>query len=278
MEILIAENSGFCYGVERAYDLAKAQKNGRIFTWGQLIHNSQIVEELEKQGVYSVDSLENLKQGDIVILRAHGISENLRQKIESKGVKIIDGTCPFVKKAHLIAQKTVEKKWRLVIIGDKNHPEIQGIQEDFPQAIVIQNQTEVKNFKTKLNKQPMGIICQTTIQPEKAKKIVDLIQEISPSAIFENTVCNATHTKQNSAKELAKKVDVMLIVGGKNSNNTKMLQEICSEICPSYLISEAKEIQAEWLKNCQKIGLTGGASTPMWLIEKVKEWILKNCF
>lgn len=276
MKIIIADNPAFCYGVERAYDLVKAQKGSNIFTWGPLIHNPQIVAEIKEQGIESIDSLEKLKTEDTVILRAHGVSDKTRKNLCNHGVKIIDGTCPFVTKAHLIAQRFIKNNYKLVILGDKNHPEIRGIYEDFPSAIVIKKIEDIAMCKSKLTEGRIGIICQTTIKIEDVNQIIKKIKNINPDALFENTICNATHVKQNSARKLAQQVDCMLVVGGKNSNNTKMLREICAEFCPTYLISDVEEINLSWFDDCEKIGITGGASTPLWLIKKVKERLLQS--
>jgi len=275
MKVIIADNPAFCYGVERAYNLAKQQNKQNVFTWGPLIHNPQIVKELQQKGIKIVSTFHELKKGDTVILRAHGISNKTKKQLEKKEIAILDGTCPFVTKAHLIAQKFIENNYQLVIIGDRNHPEIQGIYEDFPQAIVIKDLTEIAKHQNKLRKKKLGIICQTTIKNQAFQEIIENIKLINSQLVFENTICNATHAKQDAARKLAEQVDCMLIVGGKNSNNTKMLYEICRKYCLSYFISNANEIKISWFKNCKRIGITGGASTPLWLIEKVKKKIIK---
>ncbi len=275
MEVIIADNPAFCYGVERAYNLAKEQSGSRIFTWGPLIHNPQIVAELTALGIQRIDSLEDLHNGDTVIIRAHGISDKTKQKLENKEITVLDGTCPFVTKAHLIADNFVKQGLHLVIIGDKEHPEIRGIYEDFPEAIVIKNLNDVAALNFELSsKKNLGIICQTTIKARDVERILDQIKTKNPNITFENTICNATHAKQSAAEDLAKKVDCMLIIGGKNSNNTKMLHEVCQKHCTSYLISDIEEIRSGWFDYCEKVGITGGASTPLWLIEKLKNRLI----
>lgn len=238
---------------------------------GPLIHNPQIVDELEEKGIQIVENLEKLSPIDVVIIRAHGISNNLREILKKKDVKIVDGTCPFVTKAHLIAQNFIKNDYKLVIIGDKYHPEIRGIYEDFPEAVVVKNIDEIKIQQENLAGEKLGVICQTTIKAKEAEEIVNKLKSIGKEVVFKNTICNATHEKQEAAQNLAKQMDLMLVVGGKDSNNTKMLYEICQELCPSYLISDIGEIKREWFEDKEKVGITGGASTPMWLIEKVKE-------
>lgn len=241
--------------------------------FGELIHNPQVVQELEEKGIQVLENLESLTVGDIVIIRAHGISNKIRKKLLNKGVRIIDGSCPFVTKAHLIAENFMQDGYQLVIIGNENHPEIRGIYEDFPDAVVIKNVNDVDilQYNSSSNKNKFGVICQTTIKQKEVEEIVNKLQMLAKEVVFENTICNATYEKQEAARKLAKKMDVMIVVGGKKSNNTKMLWEICDEFCKSYLISDMNEIKAEWFKGVEKVGITGGASTPMWLIEKVKE-------
>lgn len=269
MKIYIADSPAFCYGVQRAYDLSKENIQGTVYMFGPLIHNPQIVKEFEEKGVKIIQDIQKLKPKDTVILRAHGVSNGLRKKLEKQKVRIVDGTCPFVTKAHLLAENFINQGLKLVIIGDQNHPEIKGIYEDFPTAIVIKDFQAIQN-QNFLPTDQLGIICQTTIQLLEVEKIVEALKQKTTKVFFENTICNATHEKQASAKKLAQNMDLMLVVGGKNSNNTQMLYEICQKICPTYLISDLEEIQKAWFKGKEKIGITGGASTPLWLIEKIK--------
>ena len=272
LQIIIADKPAFCYGVQRAFELAKNAQGQKLFMYGPLIHNPQIVKQLKTKGFQEINDFKKLKKGDTVIIRAHGVSQKTKQHLVSLGVKIIDGTCPFVAKSHLIAQKIIKKGHRLIIIGNKNHPEIKAIVEDFPEAIVIKSLEEAQQCNISAQDK-LGVMCQTTIKLYEAEKIVNILRKKTAQVCFENTICNATHEKQTSAKKLAQNVDIMIVVGGKNSNNTKMLQQICQKNCPTYLISEISEIQQQWFKNIKKTGITGGASTPMWLIEKVEEKI-----
>lgn len=269
MKVVIAENPGFCYGVERAYALAKENKNKGVFMLGELIHNPQVIAELEKDGIRVVQNLEKLPTESSVIIRAHGVSNQTRKQLKEKKIKILDGSCPFVIKAHLLAQNFIKSNLQLVIIGNPQHPEIKGIYEDFPTAWIVQKAADIEFLPIKKTTK-IGVICQTTLKLNEVKQLVSVLKQKTDFIDFQNTICSATSSKQISAKEVANKVNLMIVVGGKNSNNTLSLYTLCQEICPTYLITAPEEIKPEWFKQIKTVGLTGGASTPMELIEKVK--------
>lgn len=244
---------------------------------GELIHNPQVVSELEKEGINIINQINDLPKNSTVIIRAHGVSNKRRKQLLEKKIKIIDGSCPFVTKAHLLAQQFVKQGLQLVIIGDRNHPEIRGIYEDFSDAWIIKTKEEINTlpFQSLMG---LGVICQTTLKQDEVEQIVALLKIKYTKVEFQNTICSATDSKQKAAKELAEKVDLMLIVGGKKSNNTLSLYTLCKKICSTQLISDISELQMEWFQNIKTLGITGGASTPLWLIEKVRDTIQKNLF
>lgn len=268
MEVIIADYSGFCFGVKRAIDAAEKSIDAKetAYTLGPIIHNSQEVERLKCSGIVSAD-INDINEGTVII-RTHGVGPNLIKKLESKNIKIIDGTCPFVKKVHKLAIDICEKGYLLLIIGDHNHPEVEGIKDWCVGDVkVINTPEEANNFYT--NKK-VGIVVQTTQTEENVKKIMEILESKLDIAIFHNTRCDATLQRQKSAASLAADVDIMIVIGGKHSSNTKKLAQVCqSEGAKVYHIETAKELKKEWFKPNFKVGITAGASTPDWIIKEV---------
>lgn len=276
MEIILVEPVGYCYGVERALNIAhKAlqSENTNIYTLGPIIHNPQVVEELKKEGIKITENLEGVDIGTIII-RAHGIDPKKIRKAKEIGHKIIDATCPFVKINQNRASQLIKEGYFLIVIGEKKHPEILGIlaKADGP-SIVIESESDCKKLP---DVKRVGVITQTTQSIENFISIASyLLRKYNEIKIF-NTICDETIKRQNSTKDIAKKVDLMLIIGGKNSANTLRLAEICKKINKnSYHIETSKEIKKEWLNGVKKVGISGGASTPEWLINKVIKVIKK---
>lgn len=268
MKIKLARKAGFCFGVKRAIDitfnLAKEGNSG-IYTYGPLIHNPQVVEELRLKGVKTVD---DLKSPDIktIIIRTHGVSPEVYAETSQMGYNVIDATCPFVKKAQNFAQILRDEGYQVLIIGDKQHPEVQGLLGFAGgDAIVADSAEQLPELKKKV-----GIIVQTT-QPfdtfrEIILQVIDRVREIK----IYNTICDFTAQRVRETRELAEEVDLMVIVGGKNSSNTNQLVKLSKDVCAKvYHVETAEELKEEWFEGVENAGITGGASTPQWIIEDV---------
>ncbi|GAX88190.1 4-hydroxy-3-methylbut-2-en-1-yl diphosphate reductase [Lebetimonas natsushimae] len=268
MLIKKAKSYGFCFGVKRAVEIAEDSKNA--VTLGPLIHNPLEIKRLaQNYNVNYVDSIDkiddNIKR---VIVRTHGIPKKELEKLKNKNIEIIDATCPFVKKPQEIVEEMSKAGYDIVIFGDINHPEIKGVMSYsvHERVFVVLDVKELKNIKLK---EHIATVAQTTRKINDYLKITDyLIQNYKEVRVF-NTICNATFENQDAVRELAKEADIMIIIGGKNSSNTKQLYNIASEYCESYLIENENEINPEWFKNKKLCGISAGASTPEWLVEKI---------
>ena len=268
MEVILAEYLGFCYGVKRAIKIARENADGKSCTLGPIIHNPQMVARLKSEGVDSVENISDMKEGTIII-RSHGVGPQVYAEAESKGLKIVDATCPYVKKAQLSAKKLVEEGYKVIIIGEKNHPEVKSIFEwSNKEAIILETEEEAKQLSSC---QKLGIVSQTTVSGERFKKIVSQLIDKSSEIKILRTICTATDQRQAAATELAKNVDAMIVIGGKNSANTTRLAQLCEQTCKTYHIETAKELSPEWLNQIEKIGITAGASTPDWIIWEVQK-------
>lgn len=268
MEVILAEHLGFCYGVKRAIEIARenASSNGTSSTLGPIIHNPQMVERLKNEGVGTVGSLDEMKDG-LVIIRSHGVGPKVYEDAESRGLELVDATCPHVKKAQLSAKLLSEEGYTVVIIGEKNHPEVKSIFEWTARgAYIIETEAEAEKLP-RIGK--LGIVSQTTFSAERFQRIVSRLLEKSREIKILRTICTATDLRQTAALELAEKVDMMLVIGGKNSANTSRLAQICATKCKTYHIETVAELQDDWMKGVNKIGITAGASTPDWIIKEV---------
>ncbi|SDP70044.1 4-hydroxy-3-methylbut-2-enyl diphosphate reductase [Selenomonas ruminantium] len=268
MEVILADYLGFCYGVKRAVNIAQenASADGTASTLGPIIHNPQVVDRLKAQGVGTVDDLEEMDRGTVII-RSHGVGPDVYAKAEERGLNLVDATCPHVKKAQLSAKQLIDDGCTVVIIGEKKHPEVRSIFEwSYGKATIIETEEEADALDSCAK---LGIVCQTTFSGEKFKDIVVHLLEKSRDVHIQRTICTATDQRQRAALDLAAKVDMMLVVGGKNSANTSRLSQICAEKCLTYHIETADELQDEWFDKIEKIGITAGASTPDWIIKEV---------
>jgi len=281
MDIKTAKYSGYCFGVKRALKLAeeilkKNQcKKTKIFTLGPIIHNSGVTNKLAKKGLISVENLEKITPGSIFIIRSHGMSQVLVNEIKKKNIKIIDATCPFVKKAQARAEDLSKNGYFVVIVGNRNHPEVMGIKDHVlnKNYAVIKNEADAEKTSSK---KKIGVVVQTTQTIEKLCLITSKLLGKAKELVVFNTICNTTKKRQNSTKKLANSVDIMIVVGGKKSANTTHLVEIskkCSAV--TYHIENYKEIKPQWFNNVKKVGISGGASTPVEDIIDVKEAIEK---
>ncbi|MBM4307061.1 MAG: 4-hydroxy-3-methylbut-2-enyl diphosphate reductase [Deltaproteobacteria bacterium] len=274
MKLIIAKSAGFCFGVKRAMEIALAasQKHpAPLYTLGPLIHNPQAVEYLEQQGIRVKNKVGQITRGT-VILRSHGVSSGDLEKVRKKGLKIIDATCPIVKKAHFFAKFLRRNGYFLLIVGDKDHPEVEAIRSYLDEKVEVVEQPEILSRLGPWKK--LGIIAQTTQSFELFEKVVAASLYRAREVRVFNTICHATAVRQKEAVEIAKKVDCMIVAGGYNSGNTQRLSGICREVQPqTYHIETASKLNPNWLANKEKIGLTAGASTPSWIIHEVEKEI-----
>lgn len=273
MKVKLADKLGFCFGVKRAIKLAESHQGG--ITLGPLIHNKKEIERLKSDfGVILKESVSEIPKDSAVIIRTHGIPKNDLITLKKNTQKVIDATCPFVTKPQKICEKMSAEGYGIVIFGDINHPEVQGVMSySSTEPIVVMCVEDLLGRKLK---DKIALVSQTTKKIEDFLKIADyLIQKSAEVRIF-NTICNATFDNQEAARRLSREVDVMIIAGGKNSSNTKQLLSICLENCAdSYLIEDESELRAEWFTGKKLCGVSAGASTPEWIIRQIVQSIEK---
>ena len=269
MKVILAKQAGFCFGVKRATQMAfdAAGKDQKTYTLGPIIHSPQVVGKLENLGIRALDSLDGLESGTIII-RSHGVEYKEMSEAQQKNLDIVDATCPFVKKAQEHVKSLSETGYGVVVVGDADHPEVQGIVSYGGEKVfVVASGEEVKKLP-KMKK--IGVVAQTTQSFENLKNVVcECLLRGGEIRVY-NTICDATTVRQEEAKELAGRVDCMLVVGGFNSANTRRLLEVCAEIQPhTYHIETAAEINPVWFEGAERVGVTAGASTPKWIIDEV---------
>lgn len=277
IKIKLAKHAGFCFGVRRAIGIAEnalKQKNSKIFCLGELIHNSTVVRNLEKQGLKMVKDLKEIPRDGFLIIRSHGAAPEIFEEARKKKINIIDATCPFVRKAQEIAKDFYEKSFQVVIIGDKKHPEILAINANTKNtAIVVNSKKEALKIK---NFSKIGLLIQTTSKVELLKEVANILIEKTKNLCVSNTICLDSFSKKEEVKKMSKNIDLLFVIGDRKSNNTKKLSEIGTGTgIKTYQIESANEIKTEWLKEKTKIGITAGASTPDMLIDQVKDKIKK---
>ena len=285
MEVTVAKSAGFCFGVKRAVDTVYREiESGEkpVYTFGPIIHNEQVVEDLENRGVqviHSEDELEGLSGGTVVI-RSHGVSRDVCEKIEARGMKIVDATCPFVKKIHRIVDEEGRKGRHVVIIGSADHPEVQGIMGWASGPVTVMHTAEEAESFVPENGKPISIVAQTTFNYNKFKDLVEILckkrydNNVLNILNILNTICNATEERQREAKNIAGEVDTMLVVGGRHSSNTQKLFEICKKECGNtYYIQTPVDLDSETFQCSSYVGITAGASTPNKIIEEVQEHV-----
>lgn len=275
-EIKVAESAGFCFGVDRAVKLVYGElENGNksVATLGPIIHNADVVNDLTNRGVRITDSVDDLKEGEKAVIRSHGVGKKIYEGLDQKGNAYIDATCPFVARIHKIVREKTEEGYFILIAGDKDHPEVQGIVGHCDENYyVFKDEDQLKSFFSKNYKnleKKLAIVAQTTYNILIWGECLKVIPKDENILVFD-TICNATSQRQSDAALLSKEVDVMIVVGGKNSSNTIKLYNVCSENCPSYHIENADELYSLNLKNAEKIGITAGASTPAYIIKEVQ--------
>ncbi len=272
IEIVVVESAGFCFGVKRAidiaFDLARKDRRG-IYTFGPIIHNPQVIEKLRDKGVFST---EDVYQDDakVMIIRTHGIPLDLMEKASKMGYEIVDATCPFVKKAQHYAKLLSEEGYQVIILGDRDHPEVKGLVSYAGGDVLVIGDKEILPEL----KHRVGIVVQTTQPVENLKRLMGKVMEQSKEMKVYNTICNSTAQRLAETAQIAGRVGVMVVVGGRNSANTTQLANLCSSVpVRTYHIETAAELKLEWFKDCRKVGITAGASTPDWIINDVREMI-----
>ena len=275
MEVKVAKTAGFCFGVERAVEHVYEQiQKGQppIYTLGPIIHNEEVVKDLEKKGVKvlpDIDCLRELNEGTVII-RSHGVGKAIYDRIKQQGLCLVDATCPFVKKIHRIVQEQNQLGRRIIIIGDSSHPEVEGIQGWADErTLVVKNEKELNDLPD-LRKEKLCIVSQTTFNYNKFKELVEKFSEKGYDILVLNTICNATQERQVEAERIASQVDAMIVIGGKNSSNTRKLYEICRKECKNtYYIQTLGDLDPESVSSVRSVGITAGASTPKNIIEEV---------
>ncbi len=267
MEVKLASSYGFCFGVKRAIEIAEEHKNSA--TMGPLIHNQSEIDRLRNNfNVNLYNSLDEVRKDDTVIIRTHGIPKNDLKALKQKDVKVINATCPFVTTPQQIVKKATEDGYCVVIFGDSEHPEVKGVKSyGNDNVIVVLSTQDLENVVFKNDK--IAVVAQTTRKKEEYLEIVNyLILRHKEVRVF-NTICDATFENQDAARVLSKEVDVMLVIGGKNSSNTKQLFSICEENVESHLLEDENDLQLSWFNGKKLCGITAGASTPDWIIQNI---------
>lgn len=268
MEIKLSKYSGYCWGVKRALNIVEEtlkdnrNNNIKIFTFGSVIHNPGVVKELAGNGLLSIKNIDEADGGNIFIIKSHGLSPKLIKELKSKNLNVVDTTCPSVKKAQAKAGELSDKDYFVIVIGNKEHPEVLGIKDQVKKGnyAVIENEKDAEMLE---RKKKIGVIVQTTQTMEKLKLITGILQSKTRELLIYNTICSTTSKRQNAAKKISEEVDLMLIVGGKDSANTTHLAEIAKLTgTPTYHIENNTELQKKWFKDVNSIGISGGASTP----------------
>lgn len=271
-----AKTAGFCFGVDRAVKIVynNSDNRSRVVTLGPIIHNQSVVEDLQARGVYSIESPDELREGDTVIIRSHGIGRSVYETLEKKGVNIIDATCPFVSRIHKIVHDVSSEGYTVLIAGDSTHPEVVGISGHcLNEPYVFADDVQLLEIIKKLNmpEKKVAILSQTTYNIELWDKCKNVCMEMLENPLIYDTICSATTERQREAAELSNNVDIMIIVGGRNSSNTHKLKAVCENNCKTYLIENASELKSIDLSGVSKIGISAGASTPAYIIKEVQQ-------
>lgn len=263
LRIEVASHAGVCYGVERALKLAAhaaESARGSVTTLGPLIHNPIVVRDLESAGVKGAQTVDEVESGTLII-RAHGVVPQVIDQARAKGLEVLDATCPYVKKVHMAAEKLVREGYQLIVVGESGHPEVEGILGHAGDAAhVVSTPRDLDGVDLA---RKVGVVVQTTQTPANLAAIVSALALRTMDLRVVNTICSATQERQDSAAELASRADVMIVIGGKNSGNTRRLAEICMARCPrTHHIEDSSEIQRTWFEGVALVGITAGASTP----------------
>ena len=284
MNVELAKTAGFCFGVKRAVDTVYQQieqyRGEKIFTYGPIIHNEEVIKDLRSHGVEVLNDEEELKtaDADVVVIRSHGVAKYIYDIMEERGITCVDATCPFVKKIHkIVAEKSAEGAY-IVIVGNGEHPEVQGIRGWAGERVtVVQTPEDAERFELPDKDQKVCIVAQTTFNYNKFKELVEIISKKRYDIVVLNTICNATKERQTEARQIAARVDAMVVIGDKRSSNTQKLFEICKEEClNTYYIQTLDDLNVNQLRSVETVGITAGASTPNNIIEEVQNNVRIN--
>lgn len=281
-KVIVAESAGFCFGVDRAVKMVygELEQNSKAATLGPIIHNQDVVNDMKEKGARIIDSVDELEEGETVVIRSHGVGREVYEQIRAKGNRMLDATCPFVSRIHkIVAEKTAEGYY-ILIAGDSSHPEVQGIVGHCDEnCLVFKDNFELKDFFEKIYKnlqKKVAIVAQTTYNIVVWDECLKVIPKDDPDIVIFDTICNATDARQSDARELSQNSDLMLVVGGRHSSNTVKLFEVCSKYCRTYHIENADELLTLNLPAAEKIGITAGASTPAYIIKEVQTKMTEN--
>jgi (E)-4-hydroxy-3-methyl-but-2-enyl pyrophosphate reductase len=273
IEIITSPHTGYCFGVKRAMrliDQGLERFGPPIYTLGDVIHNPPEVERLKTKGVHKVSSIREVERGGTLVIRAHGVHPDLIHEAERRGIRILDATCPFVQRSQNFVKRFSEESLPVIIIGDRDHPEVQGIAGHARgTAHIVKDAGEASQIPPF---ERAGVVIQTTFARPEAERIIEVLSARIRELRVEDTICQATESRREATIELARRVDLMLVVGGKNSSNTRRLYQVCvDENVPTRFVESADEISPAWFATARRVGVTTGTSTPDWLIEAVLE-------
>ncbi len=277
-KVKVAKSAGFCFGVKRAIDMVyeEAAKGGKVYTLGPVIHNEQVVSDLESKGVKVVDNIESLDAGQdtTVIIRSHGVPEEIINRLKEKNIRIVDATCPFVSKIHHIVEEKYNEGYHIVVIGNAKHPEVEGVCGWCGNSADVIGSVEEAGKYSNYKDKKLCVVSQTTFNYKKFQDIVDILVKKSYDIVVMNTICNATEERQTEAGTIARQSDAMLVIGGKHSSNTQKLFEICKRVCPdTYFIQTLDDLDLKKLQSFRSVGITAGASTPNNIIKEVQSYV-----
>ena len=280
-EVILARSAGFCFGVHRAVDTVY-ERTGmeNVYTYGPIIHNDEVVKDLESKGVKAISDVAQLDGIDnaTVIIRSHGVSKNVYESIKTKNYEVVDATCPFVLKIHRIVEQESKAGKQIVIIGNEKHPEVEGIKGRSVSPVYIVDSIEkAQNLELDRAKEVV-VVSQTTFNYNKFQELVEIINKKSYNITIKNTICNATEERQTEARDIARKVSAMIVIGDKSSSNTRKLYEICKGECEdTFYIQTLRDLNLNDLRFIDSIGITAGASTPNNIIEEVYTNVREFC-
>jgi 4-hydroxy-3-methylbut-2-enyl diphosphate reductase len=282
MQIILAKPRGFCAGVTRAIETVEraiAKFGTPVYVRHEIVHNKFVVESLKKKGAIFVNQVSEIPVGAITIFSAHGVSDKVEIDATARGLDVIDATCPLVSKVHREAKKFEEEDYEIILIGHRGHPEVEGTSGRVKKPVIlVTNEDDARNIQIK-NPDKIAFVSQTTLSVDDTKKIVEILENRFPSlqkGLATKDICYATQNRQDAVRSLCKVVDILLVIGAKNSSNSNRLRDLGEESgLPSYLINGEQDIQEDWFKNIDKIGLTAGASAPEVLVQEVINKIKK---
>jgi len=274
MKIYVVKQAGFCFGVKRAIKLAfdaVQTKDEKVYTLGPLIHNPQVVDDLQKKGVHVIKDIKKIRKGTLII-RSHGVHPRILKQLKDRPVEVVDATCPFVRKAQRKAKLLKDQGYQVVVVGEADHPEVQGIVGYVNDSALVLSHNRMKKDLGHFKK--LGVVAQTTLNIDAFKQVIGKLIDQAEELKVCNTICHATARTQKATLRLANRVDMMIVVGGHNSANTTRLAKLCMRLgTPTHHVETAKELRKAWFKYKKSIGVTAGTSTPDWLIKEVVESI-----